>query len=403
MMDLLDKLAPVRAALEGVDGANPFGVTIERVCSPAVVQIDGRRTLMFGSNNYLGLTRDERVVGAGIEALREWGSGTTGSRVANGTTALHRGLEQALAAAFSAAHASVFSTGHQANLSLVAGLCGPDDVVLMDMESHASLYDAARLSGATALVFRHNDAADLRRKLARLPAGATNRLVVTEGLFSTSGDVAPLADIVEASRAGGAYVLVDEAHSFGVYGPSGLGCAADQGVLADVDFLVGTFSKSLGGVGGFAVSRHDALALLHFTARAYLFTASSSASTIAAAHAALELLLDADDRRARLRRQTHRFRTGLSDLADATGTFTVGAGESPIVAVYPGGPTRALDAWQALLAAGVYVNLVLPPACPRDKARLRVSCTAAHGDDEVDEALEAFARVMTREPSRSLM
>ena len=349
---------------------------------------------MFGSNNYLGLSFESEVVEAGVAAMRRWGTGTTGSRVANGTLAVHRDLEAALASAFDLPQARVFTTGHQANLSMVAGLCGIDDVALLDAESHASLFDAARLSGATTIVFRHNDPSDLAKKLARLPAGATNRLVVVEGLYSTSGDVAPLGDIIDACRAHGAYLLVDEAHSFGVFGSKGLGAAEAQGVLADTDFIVGTFSKSLAGVGGFCVSRHEALRLLHFTARAYLFTASSSAATIGAARAALDAVVRGGDLRARLWRHVDRLRRGLCRSG-----WTIGATPSPIVAVHTGTESRTIAVWRALLDAGVYVNVVLPPGCPRGAGRLRVSCTAAHEEADVDAAVERFARVASAFPS----
>ncbi len=382
-VDLFDKLVPVRAAVDAVAGVNPFATQL----SPTEVVIEGRRTMMFGSNNYLGLAFDAGAIEAGVAALRTWGTGTTGTRVANGTLAIHRDLERALAAAFDKRHARIFTTGHQANLSVIAGLCAAGDTVLIDAESHASIFDAARLSGATIIAFRHNDVHDLRRKLGRLPHGATNRLVVVEGLYSTSGDIAPLSDIVATSKDSGAYVLVDEAHSFGVFGARGLGCVESEEVLDAVDFIVGTFSKSLGGVGGFCVSNHRALELLHFTARAYLFTASSSAATVSAARAALDRLVAGHELRTRLWRNVRYFRDGLRQLG-----FTIGKHESPVVAIHVGDSELAMALWSALLNEGVYVNLVLPPACPHGKARLRASCTAAHSIAKIDEALERLAR-----------
>src|SRR5687768_4279128 len=208
--DLFDKLDSIGAAIAGVGGLNPFNVTVDEIVSPTEVLMNGRRTLMFGSNNYLGLTFDPDAIDAATSALRKWGTGTTGSRVANGTLAIHRELESALAGVFGKRYGRIFTTGHQANLSMIAGLCDAEDTVLLDAESHASIFDAARLSGATIIVFRHNDVHDLRKKLNRLPAGPTNRLVVVEGLYSTSGDIAPLSDIVATSKEAGAYVLVDE-------------------------------------------------------------------------------------------------------------------------------------------------------------------------------------------------
>src|SRR5207245_3567363 len=190
------------------------------------------------------------VIDAARRAVVEYGTGTTGSRTANGTFALHEALERDFAEWFGKRHAIIFSTGYQANLSLIGGLCGAGDVILIDSDSHASIYDATRQTASQVIGFRHNSADSLRRKLERLPAGQRNRLVVVEGLYSIRGDVAPLREIAEVSRANGAYLLVDEAHSLGTFGATGLGCAEDQGVLEQVDFVVGTFSKSLAGVGG---------------------------------------------------------------------------------------------------------------------------------------------------------
>lgn len=390
-MDLLDKFRPVADALAAANGSNPFDVVVERVVGATEVIIEGRLTQMFGSNNYLGLSLEPAVLQAAAQGLRDWGAGTTGSRVANGTLAVHRAFEARLAQVFALPQASLFTTGHQANLSVIAGLCGVDDVLLLDAESHASIFDAARLSGATTIVFRHNDPNDLSKKLRRLPAGATNRLVAVEGLYSTSGDVAPLADLRQVSADGGAYLLVDEAHSFGVYGAKGLGCAEDQGLGSEVDFIVGTFSKSLAGVGGFCVSRHEALALLRYTARAYLFTASSSAATVCAAAAALDAVLSRPALRTRLWRNTGRLREGLVRRG-----FTLGPSASPIVAIHTADAARTLRMWRALLDEGVYVNVVLPPACANNAARLRMSCTAAHEDDDIDRALAAFDRASGR-------
>jgi 8-amino-7-oxononanoate synthase len=296
---------------------------------------------------------------AARDALAREGAGTTGSRAANGTYAAHRRLEEAFARLYGRRHALVFTTGYQANLGVISALCGPDDAVLLDAESHASIFDGARLSGAQVFAFRHNAAADLARKLARLP-DPSRCLVVVEGLYSISGDVAPLADLSAAVRQAGAYLMVDEAHAFGAYGARGLGCAEAQGVLDRVDFVVGTFSKALAGVGGYCVSDHAALRLLHFAARPYVFTASGSPANIAGVEAALRILERDPSLRERMWAAVRRARAGL-----ARAGFTIGAAESPIVSIAIGTADRTIAMWQALLAAGVYVNLVpLPPAGP---------------------------------------
>lgn len=390
MSDLLQRLRAVASQAHALDAttARPLEVIIDEVLNPCEVVIAGRRTLVFGSNNYFGLTTHPDVIAAAKDALDRFGSATTGSRIANGTLALHRELERELAEAFGRRSAVVFSTGYQGNLAMVGALCGAGDFALLDADCHASLYDAARLSGATVLGFRHNDAHSLARQLGRLPAGGRNRLVIVEGLYSIGGDVAPLPEIVQACRREGAYLLVDEAHSFGPYGARGLGCAEAQGVSHEVDFVVGTFSKTLAGIGGFAVSDHPELDALHLLARPYLFTASGSPANIAGVRAALAIATGQRDLATRVWRVVDRLRAGLGALG-----FRIGATASPIVPVTIGNLARTLEVWRAVLGAGLYVNVVAPPACPPDACLLRLSCSSSHTDAHVDQALEVLARV----------
>lgn len=387
-MTLFDKLQPLTDRLASFGaGPVPFDTTIEEVCGPTEVVIAGRRTLMCGSNNYFGLSFHPEVLAAAHEALDRQGAGTTGSRAANGTYAVHRRLEEAFADKYGKRHALVFTTGYQANLGVIAGLCAAGDTVLVDVESHASIYDGARLSGADIFAFRHNSAADLRRKLTR-QADGRRCLVVVEGLYSISGDVAPLADISAVCRKAGAYLMVDEAHSFGAYGAKGLGCAEDQGVLDRVDFIVGTFSKALAGIGGYAVSEHGALKMLHFAAKPYVFTASGSPANVAGVEAALRILGREPALRERLWSNVRRMRAGLSQLG-----FLIGSTESPIIPIEIGTAERTVAMWRALLDAGVYVNLVLPPACRVDRCLLRSSYSAAHTAADIDHALSVFERI----------
>jgi 8-amino-7-oxononanoate synthase len=387
-MDLLDKLQPIADRIALFDGgATPFDTVIDQVCGPTEVIIGGRRTLMCGSNNYLGLSFHPSVVAAARDAIDREGAGTTGSRAANGTFAAHRRLEEAFTGLYGTRHAMIFTTGYQANLGVISGLCSSDDVVLLDMESHASIYDGARLSGARVFAFRHNSASDLARKLAKQPDGR-RCLVVVEGLYSISGDVAPLVEIVAACRETGAYLMVDEAHAFGAYGARGLGCAEAQGVVDDVDFIVGTFSKALGGVGGFCVSNHRALKLLHFAARPYVFSASGSPGNIAGVEAALAILSSDAGLRPRLWENVRRVRAGLTRLG-----FAISPTESPIVSIGIGAADRTVAMWQALLEAGLYTNIVLPPACGPDACVLRTSYSAAHTPEQIDRALAIFERV----------
>ena len=389
-MDLLDKLRSVeqRSAAFLNAEAVPGLTVIDRVLGPCEVVVRGRPVLMFGSNNYLGLTLHPEVIEAARQAAVEYGAGTTGSRTANGTLAIHKRLEAELADWFGKRHAIVFSTGYQANLSVIGGLCGASDVILIDSESHASIYDATRQAASQVVAFRHNSPDSLRRKLERLPRGERNRLVVVEGLYSIRGDVAPLRDILDVCRTHGAYLLVDEAHSLGTYGPRGLGCAEAQGVLDEVDFIVGTFSKSLAGIGGVCVSNHPELGVLHYLARAYVFTASGSPSNIESVRAALAVVRREPDLRDRLWANIRTFRRGLADLG-----YAIGETESPIVPILTGDEARTIVLWQRLLNEGLYVNLIVPPGCPQDECVLRASCSAAHTAEHLDRALDVFARV----------
>jgi 8-amino-7-oxononanoate synthase len=394
-MDLLDKLRVVERRRDAFAGASarPGATVIDGVLGPCEVVIGGRPTLMFGSNNYLGLTLHPDVVAAASEAVLQYGAGTTGSRTANGTLAIHEQLEREFAEWFGKRHAIIFSTGYQANLSLIGGLCGPGDVILIDADSHASIYDATRQTASQVVMFRHNSPESLRKKLERLPKGQRNRLVVAEGLYSIRGDVAPLRDISEVCRAFDAYLLVDEAHSLGTYGPTGLGCAEEQGVLEAVDFVVGTFSKSLAGIGGVCVSDHHELKALHYMARAYVFTASGSPANVASVRAALRVVRDHPELRDQLWTNIRRLRKGLRELG-----YVIGSTESPIVPILTGDEQRTIALWQELIAQGLYVNVIVPPGCPKEDCVLRASCSAAHTPEHVSRALEIFSRVTAAVP-----
>ena len=394
-MSLFDKFEPLRglrAALAGDGSQLPSVATpMDEIHSATEATIGGRRMLLAGTNNYLGLTFDDACRAAAIDAVQRYGTGTTGSRMASGNYSPHRGLEHSLADAFGYASGIVFSTGYQANLGAISALAGPEDQLLIDADSHASIHDAARLSPATTIRFRHNDPDNLDRRLARLGAGASNALVVVESLYSVLGDQAPLRAFVEVKKKHGAWLLVDEAHSFGAYGPKGLGLCEEQGLLDEVDFIVGTFSKSLGGIGGFCVSRHADLELLRLASRPYIFTASPAPSVIAATTKALERVLEGQDLRARLWRHVHRLYSELARLGYRTGTDTPG----PVAALVFAEREVAIAHWQGLLDAGVYTNLMVPPATPNGLHIVRISLSAAHTDAHLAQivgALEELAQ-----------
>ena len=287
-MSLFDKFEQIAAARQPfVERGIRSNVVMEKVISSTEAVINGRPVILAGTNNYLGLTFDPDCIEAASMAVKEHGTGTTGSRMANGSYADHVQLEQELADFFGCQYGMVFSTGYIANLAMLSALTGPGDVLLIDADSHASIYDGCRLSGAEIIRFRHNDPENLAKRLQRLSERTSNTLIVVEGIYSMMGDRAPLAEIAGVKEEYGACLLVDEAHSLGVLGPNGRGLAEEAGVEDSVDFIVGTFSKSLGAIGGFCVSNHPAMEMIPLAARPYIFTASSSPSIIASTRVAL--------------------------------------------------------------------------------------------------------------------
>jgi 8-amino-7-oxononanoate synthase len=389
-MDLFDKYALVAGRHDKVlqAGADPFGVCLDEVLSGTEARINGRATILVGTNNYLGLTFDPECMAAAVGAIRDHGTGTTGSRIANGTYGIHRELEAEIARFLNRRSALIFPTGYQANLGMLVGLAGPRDVILMDADSHSSIYDGCRLSGATVVRFRHNDPDDLDRRLRRLDGQGDCRLIVVEGIYSMLGDRAPLADFAEIKRRHAAYLLVDEAHSLGVLGDHGRGAAEEQGIEADVDCVVGTFSKSLGAVGGFGASDHPKFDVLRYCSRPYMYTASSCPSSVASVLGAFRQMQRRPDLRARLWENAKALYDGLR----AAG-FDICSAMSPIIAVRLPDEKSAVRAWNRLLEHGVYVNLALPPGTPNAACLLRCSVSAAHTRAQIDEVCARFARV----------
>jgi len=393
-VSLFDKFAPQRALQASLaeNAVRPIATPMDSVQSATTATIGGRRTVLAGTNNYLGLTFDAECRAAAIAAIEATGTGSTGSRMASGNYAGHRELEQAFAEAFGWPAGIVFSTGYQANLGALSGLAGSDEFLLIDADSHASIHDGCRLSSATTIRFRHNDAEDLDRRLGRLGADARRTMDVVESLYSSSGVRAPLSEIVAITKKHGAWLLVDEAHSFGVFGERGLGLCEELGLLDDIDFLVGTFSKSLGGVGGFLLSRHAELELLRMVSRPYIFTASSAPPAIAATRVALVKVLGGRDLRERLWRHAHRLHQEASRLGYRLGADDPG----PVVALLFDTREAALSTWQGLLDAGVYTNLMIPPATPAGLAIVRISLSAAHSDADLTLIIASLAEQAAR-------
>jgi len=388
-MSIFEKFAAVaeaRAELAG-DGPSAIATPIDSVSSATRGVIGGQEVVLAGTNNYMGLTFDPDVIQASQLALASSGSGTTGSRMANGSYGGHAALEGELAGAFGWPSAIVFSTGYQANLGTLSGLAADGEYLLVDADSHASIYDGCRLSRAQTVVFRHNDPANLDRRLARLGDDARRAVVVVEGLYSMLGDQPPLEEFVEVKKKHGAWLVVDEAHSFGVFGEHGLGLSEQAGVLDDVDFIVGTFSKSLAGIGGFCVSRHQELELLRLASRPYIFTASPSPAVIAGTRVALKKIIHGQALRAQLQRNIERLYTGARQMGYRLGSETPG----PVAAIILPDRATALAHWKGLLASGVYANLMIPPATPAGLNLLRISMSAAHSDEDVDRILDGLS------------
>jgi len=389
-MGILDKLNAIAEARKTLlpAGVDPFNVVIDEIYSATEASIGGRRVLLAGTNNYLGLTFDQQCIKAAQLSLEKEGTGTTGSRMANGTFAGHRDLEKELADFYGCSNAIVFSTGFVANLGVISTLAGPGDVIVLDADSHASIYDACKMSGAEMIRFRHNNLEDLEKKLKRLGSKAEKTLIIVEGIYSMLGDCAPLAEIAALKKKYGAWLLVDEAHSMGVMGESGRGMVEAASVEQDVDFIVGTFSKSLGSIGGFCVSNHPELDLVRYICRSYVFTASPSPSTIASVREALRVIQSKPKLRTRLWQNATLLYQGLKDLG-----FEVGPDLSPVVAIRTPSRETTLIAWKALLDKGIYVNLVFPPAAPAGMSLLRCSVSAAHTVNQINCILEAFSEL----------
>jgi 8-amino-7-oxononanoate synthase len=368
-------------------GIDPLAVTIEAIHSPTQARIEGHECIMLGSNNYLGLTFDDKGVEAAMEAVRAEGIGTTGSRVANGSYSDHKALERQIAAFYDKKHAMLFTTGYQANVGFISAIAGKDDYLLIDADSHASIYDGCGMSSATTIRFRHNDPGNLAKRLQRLPEDA-NKLIIVEGIYSMRGDRAPLQDMVEVAKAHNAYIMVDEAHSLGVFGEKGRGLAEHEGVEADIDFILGTFSKSVGTIGGYCVSNHDGMELLRVTARSYMFTASSPPAVIAGAAQTLARVERDTELRDRLWRNADHLYDGLKALG-----MEVGPDKTPVIGVMMPDLEEGLRTWRALIENGVYVNLALPPATPSGTCLLRCSVSAAHTPEQLDTVLKTFEGV----------
>ncbi len=355
------------------------------------VMMEGKRRIMLGSNNYLGLTTHPEIIEAGIKALERFGTGCSGSRFLNGTLTMHLELEEALARFLRKEACVTFSTGFQSNLGIISAIAGMNDYVLCDRENHASIYDGCKLSFGKMIRYRHNDMKDLESKLGRIPDDA-GRLIVTDGVFSMGGDIADLPEIVRLARKYGARVMVDDAHGLGVIGEGGRGTASYFGLESEVDIYMGTFSKSLASLGGYMATSEKVACYVRHNSRPFIFSASIPPANCAVALASLRHLEKHPELVRRLSDLSAYLRKGLKSRDIAIREST-----TPIIPIYTYEMMRTLHKAKELYEAGVYVNPVLPPATAPSQCLLRTSCMASLTEELLDEAVDIFDKVLKRD------
>ena len=355
-----------------------------------IVQMEGKRTIMIGSNNYLGLTSHPEVIAAGVEALKNYGTGCSGSRFLNGTLDTHVKLEKELAEFLNTEDCVTFSTGFQSNLAIISAIAGRNDVIISDKENHASIYDGCRLSFARLLRYEHNDMEDLERQLASVGPDK-GILIVTDGVFSMSGEICKLPEIVKLAKKYGARVMVDDAHGLGVIGKGGRGTASHFGLEKDVDIIMGTFSKSLASLGGYCACSERVANYIRHNSRPFIFSASITPASVACARKSLEVLKREPERVENLNKIGDYFREGC----DKRGIKYI-PGKAPIVAIWTYTDENSFLACKLLLEKGVYVNPVISPAVPVGQSILRTSFTATHTKEQMDEALDKIKEVLDK-------
>ncbi|KPJ65377.1 2-amino-3-ketobutyrate CoA ligase [candidate division WOR-1 bacterium DG_54_3] len=351
------------------------------------VLVDGKKMIMIGSNNYLGLTSHPRVKEAALEAVKKYGSGCTGSRFLNGTLDIHEELEQRLAKFMRKEAAQVFSTGFLTNLGTIATIVNRRDNVIADRSDHASIVDACRLSFGNVIKFKHNDMTDLKRVLSSCNDDA-GKLIVVDGVFSMEGDIANLPAIVNLAKQYRARVMVDDAHSIGVLGANGRGTAEHFDLEDQVDIVMGTFSKSFASLGGFIAASERVINYIKHFSRALIFSASPPPAAVAACLAALDIIEQEPERRERLWQITKKMHKGFKALG-----FNIGNSQTPIIPIYIGDDIKTFQFWKMLSDEGIFSNPAISPAVSAGSQLIRTSYTATHTDEQLDRVLEAFEKV----------
>jgi 8-amino-7-oxononanoate synthase len=379
-LDLFEKCRKYTAAKEVMAaGFYPYFRVVESEQNPEVI-VEGKKMIMLGSNNYLGLTSHPKVKEAAIEAIKKYGSGCAGSRFLNGTLDIHVKLENKLAKFFRKDAALTFSTGYQTNLGIISSIAGKDDVVVIDKLDHASIIDACRLSFAEVKKFKHSDMGSLEFVLNE--CGDRCKLVVVDGVYSMEGDIAPLPSIVKLCKKYGARLMVDDAHGVGVLGKTGRGTAEYFGLEKEVDIIMGTYSKSMASIGGFVTANEDVIHYIKHTSRPLIFSASPPPASVASVIAALDVIDQEPERRERLWHNTNKMMKAFKNMG-----FDTGVAETPIIPLLMGEMDRAFTMWKTLSDEGVFVNPVAPPATPPGRCLIRTSYMATHTDEMLDKVL----------------
>ncbi|MFQ5674407.1 MAG: aminotransferase class I/II-fold pyridoxal phosphate-dependent enzyme [bacterium] len=387
MADLFDKCRRFTTAKEFQElGLYPYFKAIQ-TGADMQVEIDGKRLIMIGSNNYLGLTQDPRVKEAAMNAVKKYGSGCTGSRYLNGTLSLHVELEERLADFMRKEAALIFSTGFQTNVGTISTIVGKDDFIYADRNNHASIVDGNRLSFGRVLKFKHNDMNDLERLLSSSDS-KNGKLIVVDGVFSMEGDLADLPSIVELSKKFDTRVMVDDAHSIGVFGENGRGTASHFGVEDDVDLIMGTFSKSFASLGGYIVATENVIDYIKHHSRALIFSASMPPASVASVLAALDIMINEPERKERLWANTRKMKKAFDDMG-----FNTCGSDSPVIPIVVGEMLDTFKFWKRLFENGVFANPAVPPAVAPGQSLIRTSYMATHTDDELDKVLEVFQKI----------
>ncbi len=384
--DIFEKCFKFTAAKELRDsGLYPFFRIIESAQDPEVI-LNGRKMIMVGSNNYLGLTNHPKVKEAAIEAVKKYGTGCAGSRFLNGTLELHVKLEEKLARFMRKEAALIFSTGFQVNLGVISSLVGKDEIVIIDKMDHASIVDGCKLSYGEVRRFKHNDMSDLDRVFSE--NNGRGKMVVVDGVFSMEGDIVDLGEVVRIAGKHGARIMVDDAHGIGVLGKSGRGTAEHFDMENDVDLIMGTYSKSLASIGGFIAGDEDVVHYIKHFARALIFSASPPPASVAAVSAAIDIIESEPERREMLWKNTNKMMQGFKDLG-----FETGPSQTPIIPIIVGADETAFRTVMMLQEEGVFANVAVSPAVPPGKALIRTSYMATHTDEQLELVLEAFKKV----------